>query len=137
MTISPLNIALIYDDKSSWHSIGLLPSESDHSIKGIIVSLEALGHHVIRIDGLKALVSHLANGNHTSWDLALNIAEGMFGLAREAQVPSLLEAYEVPFTFSDAATTSLCLDKGRTKVRKFSLCHILMVFESEMLIFRL
>ena len=120
MTSSPLNIALIYDDKSSWDSMGLVPNESDHSIKGITATLEALGHSVICIDGLKALVSHLAKGNHTSWDLALNIAEGMFGLAREAQVPCILEAYEVPFTFSDAATTSLCLDKGRTKVRKFS-----------------
>ena len=120
MTSSPLNIALIYDDKSSWHSCGLLPSESDHSTKGITATLEALGHHVVCIDGLKALVSHLANGDHSSWDLALNIAEGMFGLAREAQVPCILEAYEVPFTFSDAATTSLCLDKGRTKVRKSS-----------------
>ena len=120
MTSSPLNIALIYDDKSSWHSCGLLPNESDHGTKGITATLEALGHHVVCIDGLKALVSHLANGNHSSWDLAFNIAEGMFGLAREAQVPCILEAYEVPFTFSDAATTSLCLDKGRTKVRKSS-----------------
>ena len=120
MTSPPLNIALIYDDKSTWHSIGLLPNESDHSVKGITASLEALGHHVVCIDGLNALVSHLANGDHTSWDLALNVAEGTFGLAREAQVPCILEAYEVPFTFSDAATTSLCLDKGRTKVRKFS-----------------
>ena len=120
MTSSPLNIALIYDDKSSWHSSGLLPIESDHSIKGIAATLEALGHHVVCIDGLKALVSHLANGSHKSWDLAINIAEGMYGLAREAQVPCVLEAYQVPFTFSDAATTSLYLDKGRTKVRKFS-----------------
>ena len=120
MTSSPLIIALIYDDKSSWHSIGLVPNESDHSIKGITATLEALGHHVVCIDGLKSLVSHIANGNHISWDLVLNIAEGMFGLAREAQVPCILEAYEIPFTFSDAATTSLCLDKGRTKVRKSS-----------------
>ena len=124
MTSSPLNIALIYDDKSSWHSMGLVPNESDHSIRGITSTLEALGHHVVCIDGLKALVSHLANGNQKNWDLALNVAEGMFGLAREAQVPCILEAYEVPFTFSDAATTSLCLDKGRTKVWKFFLCHL-------------
>lgn len=120
MTSLPLNIALTYDDKSSWHSSGLLPNESDHSIKGMIATLEALGHHNVCIDGLKALVSHLANGSQTSWDLAFNIAEGMFGLAPEAQVPCILEAYEVPFTFSDAATTSLRLDKGRTKVRKSS-----------------
>lgn len=121
MTSPPLTIALIYDEESSWQSLGLLPESADHSIKGITAALENLGHRVVHIDGLKALISHLANCNHTEWDLALNIAEGMNGLAREAQVPCLLEAYEIPFTFADAATTSLCLDKGRTKVREVSL----------------
>lgn len=62
------------------------------------------------------LVERLASGEHKEWDLVLNIAEGLHGLAREAQVPCLLEAYDIPFTFADAATTALCLDKGRTKV---------------------
>ena len=127
MTTSALSIALIYDDKSSWHSIGRLPNESDHSIKGITVC----------IDGVKALVSHLASGNHTSWDLTLNIAEGMFGLAQEAQVPCMLEAYEIPLTFSNAATTSLCLGQGEDKGSEYLLGHIRVISEGEMLIFRL
>jgi D-alanine-D-alanine ligase len=40
----------------------------------------------------------------------------MFGIGREAQITGLLEAYQIPCTFSDAATQALCLDKGRTKV---------------------
>jgi hypothetical protein len=28
----------------------------------------------------------------------------------------MLEAFAVPFTFSDTATMALCLDKGKTKV---------------------
>ena len=40
----------------------------------------------------------------------------MFGVAREAQISGLLEAYQIPCTFSDAATLALCLDKGKTKV---------------------
>ncbi len=63
MTSPPLNIALIYDEGSTWQSLGLLPTKSDHSKKGITAALEALGHNVVRVDGLKALVSHPANDN--------------------------------------------------------------------------
>jgi D-alanine-D-alanine ligase len=37
------------------------------------------------------------------------------GVAREAQVPALLEAYDIPCTFADAAVLTLCLHKGYTK----------------------
>lgn len=50
--------------------------------------------------------------------MVFNFAEGLYGLAREAQVPALLEAYRVPFTFADAATLALCMDKGKTKVSR-------------------
>ena len=39
----------------------------------------------------------------------------MYGRSREAQVPALLEAYNIPFTFSDPLTLALCLDKSMTK----------------------
>ena len=71
----------------------------------------------MQVDGIKNLVEHLANGEHKRWDLVPNIAEGLHGLAREAHVPCLLEAYGIPFTLADAATTALCLDKSRTKVK--------------------
>ena len=35
------------------------------------------------------------------WDLVFNIAEGLKGVGREAQVPALLDAYDIPYTFSD------------------------------------
>lgn len=124
MTSPHLTIALISDEKSSWQSLGLLSKNADHTVTEITAALENLGHRVVQIDGLKALISHPANCNHTEWDLALNTAEGMEGLPREAQVPCLLEAYEISFTFADAATTSLCQDKGRTKVRRNSFCHL-------------
>ena len=113
MTSPPVTVAFIYDE-------GLSSSHSDHGTTAMSAALKALGHNVVNIDGLKPLISKLADLSHTKWDLALNVVEGMHGLAREAQVPCLLEAYEIPFTFADAATTSLCLDKGRTKVRKVS-----------------
>ncbi len=44
-----------------------------------------------------------------------NIAEGMRGLSREAQIPALLEGYGVPYVFSDPLTLALTLDKGMAK----------------------
>ena len=122
MTTAPLTIAFVYDDESSWLAAGFSERKTgdkadDHGISGIVAALEMLGHKVVQIDGIKNLVKNLASERYREWDLVLNIAEGMHGLEREAQVPSLLEAYEIPFTFADAATTALCLDKGRTKVR--------------------
>jgi len=39
----------------------------------------------------------------------------MFGFAREAQVPSLLDAFQIPYTFSDGLVFALTLHKGMTK----------------------
>jgi D-alanine-D-alanine ligase len=47
--------------------------------------------------------------------MVFNIAEGMRGFGREAQVPALLEAYNVPYVFSDPLALSLTLHKGMTK----------------------
>jgi D-alanine-D-alanine ligase len=48
-------------------------------------------------------------------DVVFNIAEGMAGRSREAQVPSLCELLGVPYTGSDSATLSICLDKSLAK----------------------
>src|SRR5262249_14119898 len=41
--------------------------------------------------------------------------EGLKGLAREAQVPALLEAYDIPYVFSDPLTLAVSLDKSMAK----------------------
>jgi D-alanine-D-alanine ligase len=48
-------------------------------------------------------------------DIVFNIAEGISGRNREAQVPNLCELLGVPYTGSDSATLSICLDKGLCK----------------------
>jgi D-alanine-D-alanine ligase len=47
--------------------------------------------------------------------MVFNICEGMYGTGREAQVPALLDAYQIPYTFSDPLVLSLTLNKGMTK----------------------
>ncbi|WP_305044484.1 D-alanine--D-alanine ligase family protein [Geoalkalibacter sp.] len=48
-------------------------------------------------------------------DLVFNIAEGLHGASREAQIPALLDMLGLPYTGSDPLTLGLCLDKRRTK----------------------
>lgn len=48
-------------------------------------------------------------------DLVFNIAEGLNGASREAQVPAMLDMLGIPYTGSDPVTLGLCLDKRRTK----------------------
>lgn len=83
------------------------------TIAAIEQTLQDLGHETDRIGNLPALASRLVAGER--WDLVFNIAEGLNGFGREAQVPCLLDAYGIPYTFSDPLVLSLTLHKGMTK----------------------
>ena len=48
-------------------------------------------------------------------DIVFNMAEGLHGASREAQIPSLLEMLRIPYTGSDPLTLALGLDKSLTK----------------------
>jgi D-alanine-D-alanine ligase len=73
-----------------------------------------LGYQTDRIGNAKRLVERLAQGDR--WDLVFNIAEGMHGAAREAQVPAILDVYDIGYTFSDPLVLSLALHKNLTKI---------------------
>jgi D-alanine-D-alanine ligase len=87
--------------------------DSEITIAAICGALEALGHEPIRIGSVQRLAERLVAGER--WDAVFNICEGLKGVSREAQVPALLEAYDVPYVFSDPLTLSLALDKGMAK----------------------
>ena len=48
-------------------------------------------------------------------DIVFNIAEGLRGPSREAQIPAILEMFGIPYTGSDPVTLGICLDKARAK----------------------
>lgn len=48
-------------------------------------------------------------------DFVFNIAEGLYGASREAQVPAMLEMLQIPYLGSDPLTLGICLDKARAK----------------------
>ena len=87
--------------------------DTPHTIDAIDGALSALGCRVERIGHVQNLVAALAEGRR--WDLVFNLAEGVRGFGREAQVPALLDAFDIPYTFSDALTSALTLHKGMAK----------------------
>jgi D-alanine-D-alanine ligase len=75
-------------------------------------AIESFGFKVKRIGNFQNLLRQI---DHLGVDIVFNIAEGMEGRNREAQVPILLEAKGIPYTGSDGLTLSLTLDKALTK----------------------
>ena len=113
-----MRIGLTYDLRSEYLAMGYSEEataefDRDDTIESIESSLAALGYETVRIGHLRSLVAKLAAGER--WELVFNVAEGMSGYSREAQVPALLEAYGIPFTGSDALTLALTHHKGYTK----------------------
>lgn len=87
--------------------------DSEETIIGIERAIAKLGHASERIGSIQSLVKALASSQR--WDLVFNIAEGRYGAARESQVPALLDAYSVPYTFSDPLVLGIALHKAYAK----------------------
>ena len=113
-----MKIGITYDLRDDYIAEGYTEEETaefDHprTIAAIEDTLQSLGYETDRIGHIRALARRLVAGNR--WDLVFNIAEGLRGFGREAQVPALLDAWEIPYTFSDPLVLSLTLHKGLTK----------------------
>jgi D-alanine-D-alanine ligase len=113
-----MRIGLTYDLRSEHLALGVpLEQAAEFDEEATIAALEqtlrALGHDTDRIGHARALCERLVKGDR--WDLVFNIAEGLRGRAREAQVPCLLDVYAIPYTFSDPLVCALTLDKAMTK----------------------
>jgi D-alanine-D-alanine ligase len=113
-----VRIGLTYDLRDDYLAMGYSEDETAEfdrvsTVEAIEGALQRRGHQTDRIGHVKALTARLAAGDR--WDLVFNIAEGMYGIGREAQVPALLDAHAIPYTFSDPLVMSLTLHKGMTK----------------------
>jgi len=113
-----LFIGLCYDLKTEYIQAGFSTTEvmefdDEETIIGLENALGNLGHQVEPIGNGRELVRRLANGKR--WDLIFNIAEGIKGRSREAQVPAVCELFDQPYTFSDPLTCALTLDKALAK----------------------
>ncbi|HEY6462337.1 MAG TPA: ATP-grasp domain-containing protein, partial [Polyangiaceae bacterium] len=86
--------------------------DAPETIQAITSAIESHGHVVVPLEATQEFPRALMASNV---DVVFNIAEGMSGRSREAQVPSLCELRGIPYTGSDSATLSLCLDKALAK----------------------
>lgn len=114
-----MQIGLVYDLKDDYLARGFSAEaagefDTIETIDALDAAIRQHGHTVERVGALPALVTALAAGRR--WDLVFNIAEGVSGIAREAQVPALLEAFGIPFTFSTADVLTVAMDKALAKL---------------------
>src|SRR5512142_1647842 len=113
-----MRIGVTYDLKADylaqgWSEEDAAEFDSEVTIDAICSALKGLGLTPVRIGTVKKLAERLVAGER--WDGVFNFCEGVKGVAREAQVPALLDAYDIPYVFSDALTLALTLDKGMCK----------------------
>src|ERR1051325_11234502 len=113
-----MRIGVTYDLRSEYLAMGLSEEEtaefdSEVTIAGICDALASLGYKPVRIGNVRQLTEALAKGDR--WDGVFNFCEGLNGVSREAQAPALLEAYDIPYAFSDPLTLALTLDKAMAK----------------------
>src|SRR5437588_90685 len=113
-----LRIGLAYDLKSDYLAAGFSPEavmefDDEATVDALAGALDELGHRPERVGRGVELARRLAAGDR--WDLVFNVAEGVSGRSREAQVPALCELFDQPYTFSDPLTSALTLDKPLAK----------------------
>jgi D-alanine-D-alanine ligase len=109
-----LKVGLAYNLRRVGVSEGDSEAEFDapSTIEALAHAIGLAGHDVVPCEAdrtLPRVLSELAP------DLVFNVAEGLTGLNREAQVPALCELLRIEHTGSDAACMAISLNKATAK----------------------
>jgi D-alanine-D-alanine ligase len=112
------SVGITYDLRSDFLRRGfpleqILHMDKENTIVDLQQALLDIGYHAECIGNIYDLVEQLATGKR--WDIVFNYTGGFFGRSREAQIPALLEAYQVPYVLSSPTTLCIALDKSLTK----------------------
>ncbi len=122
-----MKIGLSYDLKEAVRLGGEQPEDaleeydSLETVNGIAGAIEAQGHSTVRLGGgrefLSRILAHSTSSEQAEKvDLVFNISEGLGSYrSREAQVPSVLEMLDIPYSGADPQCLAVCLDKHLTK----------------------
>jgi D-alanine-D-alanine ligase len=115
-----MNVSLTYNVKKNKPSTDLkkqadLDFDSLSVIKGIENTLQSLGHKVFLIEADENAFIKLKEIKDKI-DIVFNIAEGLWGEARETQIPIICEILKIPYTHSGPTTHTISLDKSFTKL---------------------
>jgi len=113
-----MTVGLTYDLRADWLAEGYSELETaefdgEETVAAIDAALRAEGCATERIGSYRKLIASLSAGRR--WDLVFNFCEGMYGLGRESLVPALLDAWRIPYTFSDPAVLGVSLHKALAK----------------------
>jgi D-alanine-D-alanine ligase len=109
-----MKIGFTYDLKDDYYKIGFTKEQcaefdTENTIHNLCQTIEALGYEVDRIGNIYSLTHKLVINK--KWDFIFNISEGCYGTIRESQIPCLLDAYKIPYSFSSAETHAISLNK--------------------------
>jgi D-alanine-D-alanine ligase len=113
-----LRVGLAYDLRIEYLARGFSEEETAEfdqpgTVDALEASLQRLGFVADRIGHAEALMQRLGGGDR--WDLVFIIAEGLYGMGREALVPAILDHHRIPYTFSDPLVMAVTLHKGMAK----------------------
>jgi D-alanine-D-alanine ligase len=113
-----MRVGLTFDLRDEYLAMGHSAEDTaefdkPETIEGIEGALRELGYETDRIGHAASLAARLTAGDQ--WDMVFNIAEGLRGVGRESLVPALLDAWDIPYTFSDPLVLALALHKGMAK----------------------
>jgi len=86
--------------------------DEPETIEALRAALQSDGYEVIVLEASEDFPRKLEAAKP---NIVFNIAEGVSGRGREAQIPAILDYYGVPYTGSDACALSVALDKALTK----------------------
>ena len=112
---APLKVGIVYNlkkEKAPLHDDEEAEYDSISTVYAIRDVFERHGYTVCLLEADGELPDKLRD---SGIDIAFNIAEGIRGRGREAEIPAILNLYGIPFTGSDETTLCLALDKALTK----------------------
>ncbi|MCL2140654.1 MAG: D-alanine--D-alanine ligase [Dehalococcoidia bacterium] len=114
-----MKIGLTYDIKQQAEQLQGLTDDAfeeydaPETVEALEKAISFAGHDVVRLGGGAEFLTLVQKEKP---DLVFNISEGLRNYrSREAQVPSVLEMLDIPYTGSDPLTLAVCLEKALTK----------------------
>ncbi len=113
-----MKVALTYNLKRDAGGDGAVPADhyaewdDKETIEAVRDALAARYGDVIMIEADEQAYFKLESSRP---DMVFNMAEGLRGESREAQLPAIMEMLSIPYTGSSPLTLSLCLNKARAK----------------------
>lgn len=113
--LTPKVIALVYNLKKNVASAAVdqeAELDSIETVQALTRVFESKGLTVLPMEADAHFAERIKSA---AVDLVFNIAEGIRGRGREAQIPAILDMLDIPYVGSDATALGLSLDKALTK----------------------